>query len=143
MITDKTLRTVCKPVEESDNVEHIIKDMQTTMYAQKDRNPVGIAANQIGYDKRVILVNTSTTKEVMINPEIVKSSKQMNTMEESCLSYDKDVRAMITRSKQVTVMWTNRKGKLKNQKFRALDARVIQHEIDHLNAKTIKDYLVG
>jgi peptide deformylase len=142
MIENKSqLYNICEDVIETEDVTHIIKDLKATIYNNTDRYPVGLAANQIGYNKRIIVLNTPSFKHAMINPVIVKKSKQMTTQNEGCLSFPKDFIIPVTRHKQVTVEWINEQGKKVNQKFRNLDSRVIQHEIDHLNGITLEEYV--
>lgn len=138
MINDKYLNEVCDEVTAREDIEGIIYDMRDIIY-RGDRRAVGLAANQIGYKKRIIIINTTSMKEIMINPVIVKRSKETSKQKEGCLSFDKGFTALVNRPKQITVEWISRGGTPKKRKLRGLDARVVQHEVDHLNGITIKD----
>lgn len=146
MITDKTLYDICEPVTDFKEAVEIAKEMLQTIYDNPERHGVGIAANQIGYNKRIIVINTPMTKGIMVNPKIIKMSKQTTLQQEGCLSFPADFLVSVERSKQITVEWTAIRLSLglttltKVTKFRSLDARVVQHEIDHLNGITIKEY---
>jgi len=144
------LREKLKPVEQFDNaLVQLIENMQETMLAPDPKTGVkgvGLAANRIGVDARVILVtlNIGTKKDpkvlAMINPEITDSSEQKVWMEEGCLSvpgqYDK-----VSRSAKIRVRWQNVNGEWAEKKFDNWDARIIQHEADHLDGILFTDYL--
>jgi len=77
---------------------------------------------------------------VMINPEVVAASEEMNTYEEGCLSIP-DQYADVTRPAEVQVCWTDADGAAHREGFGGLWATCVQHEIDHLNGKLFIDYL--
>ena len=107
---------------------------------------VGLAANQIGILKKIITVNIYNDLKkkdkiyALFNPNIISYSKKKITMEEGCLSLPKQY-AEIERSEEIELEYTNEKNqKIKERKF-GFEARVLQHEIDHLEGKLFVDYL--
>jgi peptide deformylase len=92
----------------------------------------GLAANQVGVLKRIIIVNFGKELKAFINPEIVRKSLRTNIAAEGCLSLPK-VWLEIKRANWVKVKTLNEEGapvELRAEKFLA---RIFQHEIDHLN----------
>ena len=103
-------------------------------------NGVGLAAPQIGELKRVIVVQTERRPEVFINPQIVKKSRETVTTEEGCLSFP-GIWLKIKRAKEVEVQALDKEGKEVQIKAEGMPARILQHEIDHLNGIMFVDYL--
>ena len=107
---------------------------------------VGLAANQVGVLKKIITINIKDQennldeKYILFNPKITFYSKEKIIMEEGCLSIPKQF-ANIERSKEITVEYINSKKKLVKKRVSGLEARVLQHEIDHLSGKLFVDYL--
>lgn len=111
---------------------------------------VGLAAPQIGRSERIIFVTQRNTKpkkwellreEVMINPEIIGINKEMEIDEEGCLSLP-GVKGNVARANKITVSYLNPQGKKMRLTAEGFNARVIQHEIDHLNGVLFIDKLV-
>jgi peptide deformylase len=90
---------------------------------------VGIAAPQVGWNVRIIVVQGI----VMINPEILEYSEEWEYSVEGCLSLPDIPHMPVKRFKQVLVAWTTHTGKERQQLFSGLEAFIVQHEIDHLN----------
>jgi len=134
------LRKKCEEVEKiTPEIKKLIDDMIETM---KKNDGVGLAAPQVGELKRIIavhLVKERTSEEkveveprVFINPKIVKKSKEDELEEEGCLSFP-GLWLKIKRAKEVEVEALNEKGEKIHLKAQALPARILQHEIDHLD----------
>lgn len=138
-LTDKTLYDVCEPVEPDEDINNLVGAMWDIV---REGKGVGLAANQIGSTKRVIVVNTNTTRTVMVNPVILKTSPQMVSSREGCLSFP-GKQVTIPRHKQITVVWRTTEGEEKKQKLRGLDGIVVQHEVDHLNGITCMERANG
>ena len=105
----------------------IAQDLLDTLAAHKD-GCVGIAANMIGVNKRVIVFDNEGTYMVMFNPEIVKKSEPYQA-EEGCLSLSGTRRAK--RWKSIKVQYQNEKFQTRFKTFTGWTAQIIQHEIDH------------
>ena len=104
-------------------------------------NGIGLAANQIGYNRRMFVMDTSNEKndpQVFINPIVrSKNNKKVNDIE-GCLSCPgEDIK--VKRSITIDLEWTCRHGKPQYKTFNYLPSRVVQHEMDHLNGKLIID----
>ena len=114
--------------------EHIIKDLIDTANAHKD-NCVGLAAVQIGYHKRVIVVRMNDDFIPFINPRIVQKFGNQYTAFEGCLSVESGGYAK--RKSGVRVAYTGENGKEKIITYTGYTAQIIQHEVDHLNGVLI------
>ncbi len=143
------LRKKCKPVEEIDgDVLKLLDDMADTMY---EAPGVGLAAPQVGVNKRVIVADTTpknpNSKEEydrsglveLINPEIVFSDGEA-IGEEGCLSVPGFL-SNVKRKASVVVDGYDRGGNPVQIDARELMARVLQHEIDHLDGVLFFDRL--
>jgi len=109
------------------------QDLQDTLQANSDRC-VGMAANMIGVRKKVIIVNMGLINVVMYNPVILKKDSPYET-EEGCLSLT-GVRKTI-RYENIEVEYQDSSWKKHRQQFSGWTAKIIQHEVDHLNGVII------
>ncbi|HEX7832132.1 MAG TPA: peptide deformylase [Thermoanaerobaculia bacterium] len=141
---DDVLRKPAELVGEIDaSLQKLIEDMIDTMYAAPG---VGLAANQVGVSKRLMLIDLSVGKRpgechVFINPEIVDSLGEI-TEEEGCLSIP-DFVEVVTRPERVKLRYLDRNGKQREMWGEGLMARAMCHEIDHLNGTLFVDHLRG
>ena len=111
--------------------------------AMKEHQGVGLAANQVGKDLSIFVIEPKLAEEfgvpdVYINPEINEYSKDDDEMEEGCLSIP-GFYVQIKRSKKIKIKFIDENGDKKKIKARGFLARVLQHETDHLNGLTIKN----
>ncbi len=149
------LKKVCSEIE-SDYVElpKLIADMWETMYNAKG---IGLAAPQIGLPIRLFLVDTIQLerddepgfKQVFINAEVLKEEGEFWAYEEGCLSIPKIV-GDVERQEQITIRYQDENFKTHEKTFEGMDARVIQHEYDHIEGvlftqklKPLKRRLLG
>jgi len=141
---DDVLRHPAEPVTEIDeSIQKLIDDMIETMYAAPG---VGLAANQVGVSKRLMVIDLSVGKRagecyVFINPEIVEQQGEI-TEEEGCLSIP-DFVEVITRPERVKLRFLDRNGQQREMWGEGLMARAMCHEIDHLDGTLFVDYLRG
>ena len=127
------LTTVCDPVEDGEDVSGIIRDMMHVLVNSK--TGVGLAAPQAGHLKRIILLSPTGFPQVMINPMIISVSGTKEIRSEGCLSYPGVIKD-IKRPEAITINYTDGRGrKLLGRIYKGFPARIIQHEIDHLNGK--------
>jgi len=105
----------------------VAQDLLETLIAHKD-GCVGMAANMIGVNKRIIAFDNEGTYMVMYNPEIVKTAQPYQA-EEGCLSLD-GLRAT-RRYKSIKVRYQNEAFQVRLKTFTGFTAQIIQHEIDH------------
>jgi len=140
---NKLLRQISKSVDKvGKNEQKLMDDMVETMYAA---NGIGLAAIQIGFPKRIIVMDISkdqTNKNPMyfVNPIILNKATEQSTYEEGCLSVP-DQFAEIDRPNKCEVEYLDYNGKKKLLKADGLLATCIQHEIDHLEGILFIDYL--
>lgn len=113
----------------SKEIKELCLDMAETMIK---KDGVGLAAPQIGKNIRLIVINTKDGEIFMINPKIVKKSALKEWGEEGCLSVP-DVFGLVKRHKKIHCQYIDLSGKITKMKADDLMARVIQHEIDHLD----------
>lgn len=118
-----------------ERIKKLISDMEETMYAAEGR---GLAAPQVGVNLQIIVVDSGDKLQAFVNPEIIKTSKKSEIMEEGCLSLP-GIEVKVKRFWQIEVKTLNIEGKEIKFKAEGLLARIIQHEIDHLNGKLILD----
>ena len=111
----------------------VVQDLEDTLKANRERC-VGMAANMIGYRKRIIIVATGLADLVMINPVITEKSEPYET-EEGCLSLP-GVRKT-NRYNKITVRYLDKKFAEHTQNFSGYIAQIIQHECDHLEGVLI------
>lgn len=133
---DPVLLTPTERVERiDDEIAALVRDMVDTMHAAPG---IGLAANQVGVGKRVCVVDLSVGEKaedlyVFINPRIVEFSGS-ETAEEGCLSFP-DVLIDVERPFVATVEAEDLAGKTFSIAARGLLARVMQHEIEHLEGR--------
>lgn len=115
--------------------EQFIRDCYDTM---KEADGIGIAAAQVGALDRVFIAQHGTMSVIMVNPEILWQSQERETNEEGCLSVP-NVDVDVDRARTVRIRYTDLTGVTHEIKARGLYARILQHELDHLNGILITD----
>ena len=141
---DDILRRPTAPVTDFDDaLQKLIDDMVVTMYAAPG---VGLAANQVGISRRLMVIDLSVGKRpqelhVFINAEIVERLGQISE-DEGCLSIP-DFTETVTRPERVKVRYLDRNGEQREMWGEGLMARALCHEIDHLNGMLFVDHLRG
>ena len=140
IIEDKLkLEQKCSPVSVKEGEEIGVRLLHEL---RQSENGIGLAANQIGINKRVCVINVKEPL-VLINPKIVEKSKEQFVFPEGCLSFP-DSKIKTTRHQDIVVEADNHKGKLSfsaNSKDinDAFECVCVQHEIDHLDGITMFD----
>ena len=141
---EPALSMVCEEVKEGEDISEITQALLYNL--TKHKHGVGLAANQVGILKRVIVVKIGGNYKIMVNPsfcsvpaesddngEIIPATE---VQYEGCLSYP-GVLKQVCRELHIQVDYTNEQGERSLEKYNDLAARIIQHEIDHLNGKCI------
>lgn len=126
-------RKTRKVAQLPDNFPQFLERMYATMY---DDDGIGLSANQVGVDLHFFIVDFSLHdknmgKEVFINPVIIQREGE-DVLEEGCLSVP-EIRETVTREWKIKVRYENVQREVIEKEFEGYLARVIQHEIDHLN----------
>ncbi|MGU3537828.1 peptide deformylase [Methylobacterium sp. A54F] len=143
ILPDARLRLPSEPVGPvTAEIRTLAADMLETMY---DAPGVGLAAIQIGVERRVVTIDTSKddaarTPIVFLDPEIVWASEEKRVYDEGCLSIP-DYYAEVERPDRVRVRFRDLDGREQELECEGLLATCIQHEIDHLNGVLFIDHL--
>ncbi|MDR0514800.1 MAG: peptide deformylase [Coriobacteriaceae bacterium] len=137
------LRQVCEPCEPGDKgIKRLAKQMARTMYENKG---CGLAAPQVGVMKRLVVVDCDTVDETekakrdpiyLVNPELVETSGEPVVEEEGCLSCP-GILAPVKRRPYAVVRYLDLEGEEWVLEGDGLLGRCLQHEIDHLDGKTL------
>jgi peptide deformylase len=137
---DPALRIRAGDVDEIDEtVADLVERMTRLM---QEARGVGLAAPQVGVLRRVLVYQTDDEEPVraLVNPRLVASSEEEETLDEGCLSLGAaSVVVPVSRPAAVTVEATTPEGEAVTVEADGLEARVIQHELDHLDGVLILD----
>jgi peptide deformylase len=148
-IGNPILRKIAMEVTEIDNpkIQTLIDEL---IFITKKSSGVGIAAPQIGESYRVIIVASHPNIRypdapfmlpmAMINPRIITHSEEIVTATEGCLSV-KEKRGNVPRYRNIVVEYITRDGKFQQKEYSDFIARIIQHELDHLNGILFVDHV--
>ena len=139
------LKYKCKPLQRiNQELRDIVAEMFETMYAAAG---VGLAANQVGLPFQLFVMNSTGNKEekeqeyVFVNPVILK--KNGNACDnEGCLSFP-DIHADVIRAETIEVEAISLSGEVQHFKWTGRPARIVQHEMDHLNGICFVDRLAA
>lgn len=127
---DPVLRAVAKPVVRfTRETQELIKRMEIIM---RDADGLGLAAPQVGVSQRILVYDVGEGLQVLINPKIVHMSGEQVEPPEGCLSIP-GLRGIVARANEVKVKGFDERGRPVVKKVSELEARVIQHEVDHLD----------
>lgn len=117
-------------------LKKLVEDLLETV---KTEEGAGLAAPQVGVSERVLIAKIGERFLPFVNPEIMWRSDDMIQSEEGCLSLP-NIWLLVSRAREIVVRYHDEKGASKERKFSDFDARVLQHEIDHLDGVLITDY---
>ncbi|HUT53981.1 MAG TPA: peptide deformylase [bacterium] len=140
---DPVLKEKARPLDGiNPAIEKLIRDMTDTMYQAPG---VGLAANQVGALKQVLVADVSSAEEarntiVIVNPRIIELSDETETAEEGCLSVP-EFRAEVERAVRIVVLGKDLQGEEVEITAEGFFARVLQHEIDHLHGTLYIDHI--
>jgi peptide deformylase len=137
-----------RPVREdefTDALRQHLSDMAETMYAAPG---VGLAAPQVSDSRRILVADPGNQEDengekhpdllLMVNPQITERSREKITYEESCLSVP-EFYLDVKRARRILVRWQDGDMKTHERWFEGFPSIVLQHELDHLNGKTLLD----
>ena len=136
------LRQPSIPTLITEDVKDLVRDMKETMLSL---NGIGLAAPQVGVNLRVIVIQLMSAGKFvgpvqeMINPVITQTSEDLVSYEEGCLSIPGEY-IKLDRPRSIDVKFQTLSGKYKRWHLKGLEARVVLHEIDHLNGVLMTDY---
>lgn len=138
---DPVLARSCEQVTEfNDELRALIDGMADIMYSSEG---VGLAAPQVGASKRVLLIDPTGGEDAnamlaLINPRVTWHSPEMETDQEGCLSLPGAI-LQVPRSVAVDVEYHDVMGKQLVRRFTEFEARIVQHEVDHLDGVLMID----
>jgi peptide deformylase len=138
---DRVLRQPAKRITKvDDELRTLAKQMLQTMYSE---DGIGLAAPQVGINKQLIVIDCKPDDPanpplILINPIITQSSSKTCALQEGCLSIP-NVFLDVTRPEEIEVSFKDESGRPRKIKAAGLLARVIQHELDHLNGVMFVD----
>lgn len=144
---DIVLKKAATPIESnSDQIQELITNMWDTMYNAKG---IGLAAPQIGQSLRLFIVDTQQLskvdenfdtgiKRVFVNATIEEYNEDQSVEEEGCLSIP-DIHADVERPTGINIHYLNEHFEPKVERFQGYNARVIQHEYDHIEGVLFTD----
>ena len=137
---DPILNNKCRLVAEFSNLESIIEDMFDSMY---EAEGIGLAANQVGLDMNLFIIDVTHTDEVenthiFINSKITSRSGEKTFFQEGCLSLP-GIALDVERPEKIELEYQTIDQKWHKHEFEGLLSRAIQHEMDHLNGIFIVD----
>ncbi|HLD27761.1 MAG TPA: peptide deformylase [Patescibacteria group bacterium] len=137
---NKILRKRSRKVKNflSSEIQQFIRELKETMMSE---DGIGLAANQVDKDLRILAVRTDEGPMAFINPVIYYKSFARDLAEEGCLSFP-DIFGIIRRSKSIRLFYRDEQGRFRHLKAQGLLARVLQHEIDHLRGVLFIDKMV-
>lgn len=141
-IGDPILRKKTTPINTFDEkTGRLVRDMIDIMHRE---DGIGLAGPQVGIDKRILVVDISPIDEnaeptAFINPEILESQGSC-VEEEGCLSIP-GIREEVTRPEAIKLTYQNELGETFTEEYDGWMARVLQHEIDHLNGILFVDHI--
>lgn len=128
------LLTECQEFDFSNPPFDPVEFSQQLVKLMYEKNGLGLAANQVGYNYRVFSMRGSPENFVFFNPKIVDFSEKAIKLDEGCISYP-GVVIPIKRPEAIRVRFNTPSGEVRTDKFVGLAARVIQHEFEHINGK--------
>ena len=124
------LRTKTKPVAKvTKELQKLFKDMEETTRAA---DGLGLAAPQIGLSHRVCLVRINGRFTPLVNPQITRRSAETEMAEEGCLSLP-EIWVQVPRSVSIVVRYLDARGKEQERMLEHMEARIVQHDVDHLD----------
>src|SRR3712207_1463278 len=133
---DPVLKTCASPVESfDDSLSHLAQEMLATM---REREGVGLAANQVGRLKRILVAALEDAEFVLVNPVVDEAAETTGKELEGCLSIP-GIQVEVERPTAVTVSGQDASGTPLRIVASGLLARILQHEIDHLDGVLILD----
>ncbi len=137
---NELLREKAQPVEDIDS--NVLSVLETMKRLMREASGIGLAGNQVGVLQRIItLVNPDSGGEIsLINPVVVNQGSSKEKSEEGCLSIP-EVFAKVERPSEILVRGLTPEGQERELEARGLFARILLHEIDHLDGVLFVDRL--
>lgn len=138
---DPRLREEARPVHR----DNILKDefrrkCWQMLRKMEEANGIGLAATQVGWDARVfVMINSDEKRRIIINPQWTPVGNDAWIQYEGCLSFPESV-SKIERHTKVRLLYTDICGAIRHEIFEGIDARIVQHETEHLDGILLVDH---
>jgi peptide deformylase len=133
---DPVLKSRATPVKDFDEaLGHLADEMLVTM---REYDGVGLAGNQVGRLKRILVAATEDEELVVVNPKVEPTTEETATEMEGCLSIP-GVHVEVERPESILLTGVDAEGNELHIEASGLLARIFQHEVDHLDGITILD----
>ncbi len=138
---DQALRQKSQAVTTFDkSVENLVTDLTDTIDAQTDPVGLGLSAPQIGVFKRVFVARIRNKLKSFVNPKITKFSQAETSFLEGCFSVP-EIYGHVIRPAEIDLLSQDMHGKSSNIHYKGVPARIIQHELDHLDGILFIDHV--
>ena len=121
-------------------LQNLIVDLTDTLISQTDPVGLGLSAPQIGVFRRVFVARIKRKVKAFVNPKILKFSQKEITYLEGCFSVP-DLYGHVARPAGIDLEAQDKQGKKSRGRYKGLPARIIQHEIDHLDGVLFTDHI--
>ena len=140
-LPDKRLCQRSQGVTAFDKVlQNLVVDLTDTLISQTDPVGLGLSAPQIGVFRRVFVARIKRKVKAFVNPKILKFSQKEITYLEGCFSVP-DLYGHVARPAGIDLEAQDKQGKKSRGRYKGLPARIIQHEIDHLDGILFIDHV--
>ena len=133
------LKQKSKQVTENNHREVYKRFLKSALFFWKGTRSQGVAGNQIGIDESIFTAKINNKWIIWMNPEIAHKGGKVVKAKEGCLSIPHKT-VKVPRNTHITLNYRDKGFKPNTVELYGSDARVVQHEIDHLNGKLITDY---
>jgi peptide deformylase len=144
LLGDPRLREISESVNFDKKIPQILTDLKDTLTEHQRIYGMGrgLAAPQIGYNKRIVYIQTPDFTSYLINPEIVWKSNEEFEVWDSCFSMKAHFFVKINRNKSIKVKYNDEFNEFHNETFSNDMSELLQHEIDHLDGIICSDRLI-
>lgn len=140
-LPNETLRVISDEVISFDHaLRELIRNLTQTLESQTDPPGLGLSAVQIGVLKRVFVAKIRNKTRAFVNPKIIKFSKKEIAFLEGCFSVP-EIYGHVIRPAEIDMESQDVQGKSAKQHYKGVAARIIQHEMDHLNGTLFIDHI--
>jgi len=140
-LPNETLRQISDEVISFDHaLRELIRDLTQTLEIQTDPPGLGLSAVQIGVLKRVFVAKIRNKTKAFVNPRILRFSKKEIAFLEGCFSVP-EIYGHVIRPAEIDLESQDVQGKSAKQHYKGVAARIIQHEMDHLNGTLFIDHI--
>jgi len=135
---NEILLTSCDPVEDIRDAQECILDLTVALNAL-GVGCLGLASNQIGCSLQILVLRVGGKPQIMVNPRITECGEITKVEREYCFSLP-EISRLVEAWDEVDIEYTNQSGEFVNQHLSGIEARAFQHELHHLEGRTILEY---